>query len=125
MWPEIQWCLRGAIHDIRTVQELLGHADVSTTMIYLYVLNRGTLSVRSSVDRLGGTWCPVYLPSSRVTATSVTAASSRQLGCHQQLRNGANAVSCSVDTSEARAYPRYSPSCSQASEEPTATIWPC
>ncbi len=39
-------------YDIRTVQELIGHRDVSTTMIYLRVLNRGALGVRSPVDRL-------------------------------------------------------------------------
>jgi integron integrase len=43
--------LLGSGYDIRTVQELLGHKDVATTMIYTHVLNRGGRGVTSPLDR--------------------------------------------------------------------------
>ncbi len=44
--------LREAGYDIRTVQELLGHRDVRTTMTYFHVLGRGALGVKSPLNWL-------------------------------------------------------------------------
>ena len=47
-------------YDVRTVQELFGHRDVSTTMVCTYVLNRGGLGVRSPANLLAGVGLAVF-----------------------------------------------------------------